>query len=190
MRKLPLAVLAVAGSIALLSAAVVPGPSALAAQGQQDRPLVYTSVNGKIEAIDTQLNGIVLRTDSGERLAWKFSPRVIRAVGGHKPGDPMWVIYRQLSPSERAVTALGFPGADPRTIYVNATGHRVVLRTGPAVEGRCDGDDPAKVTDVAMPSGRSTENPGACWCCAGSGRTCPPANHSGAGRIVLTQCFP
>jgi len=190
MRKLPLAVLAGAGSIALLAAAVVPGPPALAAQGQRNPPLVYTSVNGKIEAIDTQLNGISLRTDSGQRLAWKFSPRVIQAVGDHKPGDPMWVIYRQLSPSERAVTALGFPGADPRTIYVNATGRRVVLRTGPATEDKCEGADASKVTDVTMPSGRSTENPGACWCCAGSGHTCPPVNHSGAGRIVLTQCFP
>ena len=190
MRKPALPVLVGAGLIVLFSATVLPGPSALAAQGQRNPPLVYTSVNGKIEAIDTQLNGIILRTDSGERLAWKFSSRVIRAVGSHQPGDPMWVIYRQLSPSERAVTALGFPGADPRTIYVNATGHRVVLRTGPATEGKCEEADPAKVTDLAMPSGRSTENPGACWCCAGSGHTCPPVNHSGAGRIVLTQCFP
>jgi hypothetical protein len=189
MRKLPPAVLIGAGAFALLSAAAVLGPSALAMQ-LPNPPLVYKSVSGKIEVIDTSLNGIILRADSGERLAWKFSPRVVQQASGYKPGDPMWVIYRQLSPSERAVTALGFPGTDPKTIYVNATGRRVLLRTGPATDGKCEGSDPANVADLPMPSGRSTVNPGACWCCASSDQTCAPVNHSGAGRIVLTQCFP
>ena len=87
-----------AGSgVAVLFALVLgaPVPQA-AAQASADPPArVSKSVRGKLESIDKSLNGVVIKTDSGERLAWKFDPAVIAEALHFKPGDPVIVIYRR-----------------------------------------------------------------------------------------------
>ena len=42
-----------------------------------------------------------MRSDEGKRLAWQFDKRVIVEMQKFKPGDPMIVIYRQISANEK-----------------------------------------------------------------------------------------
>lgn len=160
-----------------------------ATQAKADPPRTYKSVYGKLESVDPSLNGVVMRSDAGERLAWRFDKAVIAEAARFNPGDPMIVIYRQLSPNEKRVTALAFPGTAATPIYVNMTGERVVLRSGPAVSGSCGQPNAEPVHESTIPSGGLAEVTEACWCCAPSGDTCTPGNESGAGRALLVQCF-
>jgi len=160
-----------------------------AAQASPDPPRTFKSVYGKLESVDPSLNGVVMRSDAGERLAWRFEKAVIAEAARFKPGDSMIVIYRQLSPNEKRVTALAFPGTASTAIYVNMTGARVVLRSGPAVSGACGQPTAGPVHESTIPSGGLAEVMEACWCCAPSGDTCTPGNESGLGRALLVQCF-
>lgn len=80
------------------------------AQASADPPRTYKSVYGKLESVDPSLKGVVMRSDAGERLAWRFDTAVIAEAARFKPGANMIVIYRQLSSNEKRVTALAFPG--------------------------------------------------------------------------------
>lgn len=179
---------ALAGAAVVLGTAFVLGPVPAASQAP-DLPLVSSSVSGILQAVDPRQNGIILKTDAGERLGWQFAPSIIAEAARFKPGVRMWVIYRQAGPSERAVTALGFPGAETRPVYVNGTGARVLLRAGPAVDGKCGATNAGRTAEFRLPRGGSIEHPAACWCCAGEDETCTLANRSGAGRIILARCF-
>ena len=89
----------------------------VAAQASPDPGRPHKSVYGKLSKVDTARNGVVMTDDSGKRLAWRFDARVIAEAANFKPGDPMIVIYRQISASEKRVTAVAFPGS------VNAARH-------------------------------------------------------------------
>jgi hypothetical protein len=170
-----------AGSSAPHAAAQDPAPAAAS------RP--HKSVYGKLASVDKSLNGIIMRSDAGQRLAWRFDAAVIAEAARFKPGDPMIVIYRQITPSEKRVTALAFPGSAKTPTYVNTTGSRVVLRSSPAVNGECGGPHEGRVSESTIPIGGVAEVLEACWCCAVPGESCNPGNKSGLGRALLVQCF-
>jgi len=115
--------------------AASPAPAALPTP---DATRVQKSAYGTMSAVDKSLSAVAMKTREGQRLAWKFPPRVIaQIVDNFKPGAPMIVIYRQISGSEKRVTAVAFPGSAATPIYVNTTGERVTVRTSPMVEGVC-----------------------------------------------------
>jgi hypothetical protein len=131
-----------------------------------------------------------MRSDAGERLAWKFEASVIAELARFKPGDPMIVIYRQVSPGEKRVTAVAFPGTAETPIYVNATGWKVTLRSAPMVGGVCSQvPEAGAVLESTIQVGGRAEVLEACWCCAPSGETCTPSNKSGLGQALLVRCF-
>lgn len=163
--------------------------AASAAAGAQEAAATRKSVYGKLETVDAKLNGVIVRSDAGERLAWRFDPKVIAQLAEFKRGDPVVVIYRQTSPSQKAVTAIAFPGKAGTPIYVNATGSRITMRSAPMVDGVCGGPETGPVTKSTVPIDGTTEVLEACWCCADSGDTCAPGNKTGDGLAVLVRCF-
>jgi hypothetical protein len=182
-------------AVALPLALFLAGPiTRLAAQAPADPARVRKSVYGKLLSVDKSLNGVIMESDSGKRLAWRFDARVIAELTRFKPGDAMIVIYRQGSPSEKRVTAIAFPGTASTPTYVNTTGFRVVLRSAPAAKDAaakdvCGGPDAAPISESIIPVGGVAEAMEACWCCAPAGETCDPGNKSGVGRALLVHCF-
>ena len=146
------------------------------------------SVHGRLERVDQSLNGVIMKSDDGKRLAWRFDKAVIAEAAQFKPGDPVVVIYRQIGGGDKAVTALAFPGATSTPVYVNMTGRRVLLRSGPAVDGACGAPAAGPINEYPIGTGSLTEISDACWCCAPEGETCTPANRSGLGRAFLVRC--
>ena len=147
------------------------------------------SVYGKLERVDESLNGVIMRSDDGSRLAWKFDKPVITELAKYKLGDPMIVIYRQISSNEKRVTAVAFPGTAEQPTYVNMTGYRVLMRTGPAVNGACGDPTAQPISEYSVAKGGLVEALDACWCCAVDGEICTPGNRTGAGKAVLVSCF-
>jgi hypothetical protein len=154
-----------------------------------ERPRSFKSVYGKLERVDKSLNGVIMRSDAGEQIAWRFPAAVIGEAARFKPGDPMIVIYRQLASNEKRVTALAFPGTAASPLYVNTTGERVLLRTAPSIDDVCGLPEAGPVHDTTIASGAVGEALDACWCCAPSGESCTPGNRTGAGRALLVNCF-
>lgn len=180
----------VGSGMALLVALLLGGPTPpAAAQAPAEPPRPSKSVYGKLQAVDKSRNGVVMLSDAGERLAWRFSPPVIEEVSRFKAGDPMIVIYRQVTPKDKRVTAIAFPGTASTPTYVNMTGTRVVLRSSPGVGGVCGSTDAGNVSESTIPESGVAEVLEACWCCAPSGETCSPGNKSGQGRALLVGCF-
>ena len=171
------------------SAAQEPSAPAPAVQAPAEPAISRKSVYGNLSSVDKSLNGIIMKSDGGERLAWRLDPRVINEAARFKPGVPMIVIYRQVSPSEKRVTALAFPGSAARPTYVNTTGSRVVVRSSAAADGVCGPTPAGPVSESTLPAGGRAEILEACWCCAAPGETCVPSNKSGQGRALLVQCF-
>lgn len=165
------------------------GTPRAAGQATVDPARPHKSVYGTLESADTSLNGVFMKSNSGERLAWRFGAAVVAEVARFKPGDPMIVIYRQLTPSEKRVTAIAFPGSAETALYVNMTGSRVLLRSAPGVGGVCGQPDAGPASDSMIPDGGMGEATGACWCCAPSGATCTPGNKTGQGKALLVSCF-
>jgi hypothetical protein len=147
------------------------------------------SVRGKLERVDESLNGLIMRSDEGKRMAWKFDPPVIAELAKFKAGDPIIVIYRQISRNEKRVTAVAFPGTAEAPTYLNVTGYRVLMRSSPAVKGVCGDPTAQPVTESMIPNGGMGEALEACWCCATSDESCTPSNRTGAGKAVLVSCF-
>lgn len=161
------------------------GPEAAVAE-----PKAHKSVYGKLESIIASRNGVIMRSDAGEKLAWKFDASVIAELAKFKPGDPMIVIYRQISPSDKRVTAVAFPGTAKAPTYINMTGWKVTLRSSPMVGGVCSQTpDAAPISESIIPTDGRAEVMEACWCCAPSGETCTPSNKSGLGQAFLVKCF-
>jgi hypothetical protein len=159
------------------------------AQTTASPPRPHKSVHGTLESVDATLNRAVMKSSSGEKLAWSFEPAVIAEVARFKPGSPMIVIYRPIDANEKRVTAVAFPGSAATALYLNMTDSRVVLRTAPDVGGVCGKPDAGPVTDSVIPSGGTGEAPEACWCCTLSGQSCHPENKTGKGRALLVGCF-
>lgn len=150
----------------------------------------HKSAYGKLESIIASRNGVIMKTEAGERLAWKFDASIIAELAKFKPGDPMIVIYRQISPSDKRVTAVAFPGTARMPTYVNMTGGKVTLRSSPMVGGVCSQlPDAAPISESIIPADGRAEVMEACWCCAPSGETCTPSNKSGVGQALLVKCF-
>jgi hypothetical protein len=179
------------------SSAQSPAPS-LKPQGAATAPQgapaaeakTHKSVYGKLESIIASRNGVIMRSDAGEKLAWKFDASVIAELAKFKPGDPMIVIYRQISPSDKRVTAVAFPGTAKAPTYINMTGWKVTLRSSPMVGGVCSQTpDAAPISESIIPTDGRAEVMEACWCCAPSGETCTPSNKSGLGQAFLVKCF-
>jgi hypothetical protein len=147
------------------------------------------SVRGTLESVDKSQSRIFMKADDGQRLAWRFDPRIIEEASRYKPGDPLIVIYRQLARNEKAVTALAFPGTAGSPIYLNLTGARVLVRSAPMVDGACGQGSAGPANDTTVPSGGLTEVLDGCWCCAPDGSTCTPGTKSGLGRAILVQCY-
>jgi hypothetical protein len=173
----------------VLAALVAASASRAGAQAPADSGRPHKSVYGKLASVDRARNGIVMTSDAGETLGWQFNARVLAEAARFKPGDRMIVIYRQISDSDKRVTAVAFPGSATSPIYVNTTGSRVVVRSRAAVDGVCGATAGAQVTEVTIPSDGMAEVLDGCWCCAEPGETCVPGNKSGAGRALLVQCF-
>lgn len=130
-----------------------------------------------------------MKSDSGQRMAWRFDAAVVAEVARFKPGDAMIVIYRQVTPADKKVTAVAFPGSAPTALYVNMTGSSVLLRSAPATDGVCGKADAGPVSDSVIPDRGMAEASGACWCCAPSGGSCTPGNKTGEGKALLVSCF-
>jgi hypothetical protein len=169
--------------------AAVPHPEGSPDPTVPDPTVPHKSVYGKLAAIDKKLNGVAMTTEAGERLAWRFSARVVEEASQFKPGDRMIVIYRQIASNEKRVTALAFPGSAKTPIYVNTTGSRVLVRSTAAVNGACGRGEEGKVTEAVIPAGGMAEVLEGCWCCAADGESCTPSNKSGNGRALLVHCF-
>ena len=124
------------------------------------------SVYGKLDSVSKRHNGVVMISDDNKRLAWKFDASVIEEIEKVAPGNPMIVIYRQISPNDKRVTAVAFPGTAQKPTYKNLTGERVMLRSAPLVNGACGPADPATVQESTIPRDGLAEATDGCWCCA------------------------
>jgi hypothetical protein len=175
--------------LAVFLGAPAPRVAAQASPSPSPRTTPQKSVYGTLQSVDKSRSSVVMKSDTGERLSWRFEPAVIAETSRFKLGDRMIVIYRQLTPNEKRVTALAFPGSATTPVYVNTTGARVILRSGPAVNDTCGNADAGPVSESTIPTGGMAEAMDACWCCAPSGETCTPGNRSGLGRALLVQCF-
>jgi hypothetical protein len=148
-----------------------------------------TSVYGKLQSIEKRLSALVMLTDDGQRMVWRFDQALVAEAEAFKPGDPMIVIYRQLGPSDKRVTAVAFPGTASTPTYVNLTTERVTVRSAPFVEGACPLINENPVQEVTIPRGGIAEVADGCWCCASAGDACVPSNKTGVGRALLANCF-
>jgi hypothetical protein len=173
-----------AASVAVLATlSLAAEPSAAAAR-------VSKSVRGTLQSVDSRLNSVIMTTDDGQRLSWRFSPAVITEAVKFSKGAPVIVIYRQISPNEKRVTAIAFPGAAATPIYVNLTGSRVLLRSSAAdANGQCPLPVEGPVSESVMPVGGRAELTQGCWCCAPAGNTCTPGTRAGLGQAFLERCF-
>ena len=152
------------------------------------RALAFKTVHGKLEMVERVRHGVAVVSDEGQRMAWQFDKAVIEKLKGFKPGDPVVVIYRERG-ADKAVTAIAFPGAAATPVYVNTTGQRVELVSGPMVNGACGQPADSPLNTTTIPIGGQAETSDACWCCAPAGQTCTPANKTGLGQAFLTRCY-
>jgi hypothetical protein len=180
---------ALSASSFLLALFLSAPPPPAAAQASPEPARVHKSVRGTLQSVDSRLSSVIMKSDAGETLTWRFGPAVIAEAAQFKAGTPVIVIYRQTAPNEKRVTALAFPGAAAKPVYVNLTGARVVLRSAAAVGDVCGAAQSGAVTESVIPPGERAEVKDACWCCAPAGNTCTPANKSGIGQALLERCF-
>jgi hypothetical protein len=167
-----------------------PGASASRALAQGPAPSrpVSRTVYGKLEVVNESVNAVAIVSDQGQRMAWQLDEKVIAQLKGFKPGDPVVVIYRQRG-SDKAVTAIAFPGKATTPIYVNTTGQRVELVSGPMVGGACGQPADSAIHRTTIPTGGRAETSDACWCCAPAGQACVPSNRTGLGQALLIHCY-
>jgi hypothetical protein len=162
--------------------------SRAAAQSTAPGGLAVRTVYGKLEMVNESVNGVSVVSDKGQRMAWQFDKAVIEKLKAFKPGDPVVVIYRERG-GGKAVTAIAFPGKAATPVYVNTSGQRVELVSGPMVGGACGQPSDAAVSRTTIPPGGRAETQNACWCCAPAGQACVPANRTGLGQAFLIHCY-
>jgi hypothetical protein len=167
---------------------LLPGTPASPAAAQGTGALAFKSVHGKLEKVDTSLHGVAVVSDEGQRMAWQFDKAVITQLARFKPGDPVVVIYRERG-ADKAVTAIAFPGAAATPVYVNTSGQRVELVSGPMAGGACGQAADGPVNRTTIPTGGRAETADACWCCAPAGQACTPGNKTGPGQAFLIHCY-
>jgi hypothetical protein len=176
--------------VALLLGAL-PGAPAPRASAQSTAPggLAFRTVHGKLEMVNESVSGVSVVSDEGQRMAWQLAKAVIEQLKGFKPGDPVVVIYRERE-GGKAVTAIAFPGKAATPVYVNTSGERVDLVSGPMVNGACGQAAETPVNRTTIPTGGRAETQDACWCCAPVGQACVPSNRTGLGQAFLIHCYP
>jgi hypothetical protein len=140
-------------------------------------PLALRTVYGKLELVNDQRGGVIVVSDDGQRMAWRFNKAVLEEVARFKPGG------------DKVVTAIAFPGAAASPVYVNTTGERVELVSGPMVDGACGRRADTLPNTTTIPIGGQAETSDACWCCAPAGESCTPANRTGLGKAFLARCY-
>jgi hypothetical protein len=183
----------VAGAVVVAIGLTVGGePPRVAAQAPPvatppSRP--RTSVYGKLQSVENGLSALVMMADDGQRLVWRFDKDLVTEAGQFKRGDPMIVVYRQLGPSDKRVTAVAFPGSAAVPTYVNLTRERVTVRSAPYVDGACPALNEGPVQEITIPRGGIAELADGCWCCAAAGDACTPSTKTGVGRALLANCF-
>ena len=177
-----------AGLVVALLLGMLPGAPTSRAAAQGTGGLAFKTVHGKLEMVNESVNGVAVVSDEGQRMAWQFDKAVIAQLKVFKPGDPVVVIYRERG-GEKAVTAIAFPGAAATPVYVNTTDQRVVLVSGPLVNGACGQPAAEALHTTGILIGAQAETQDACWCCAPAGKTCTPANKTGLGKAFLTRCY-
>jgi hypothetical protein len=165
-----------------VAAQAAPSPSPAPAKPRQ-------SVHGTLQSVEKRLSALVMTTEDGQRMVWKFPAPVVADAQQFKPGDRMIVIYRQLGPSTKRVTAVAFPGAAATPTYVNYSCDRVTLRSAPMVDGECSPTPTDPQQEITIPREGTAELPDGCWCCTTAGDACIPANKTGIGRALLVNCF-
>jgi hypothetical protein len=158
------------------------------AQGRPPVPLVYRSAHGTLVGVDATAGTILMKTDEGKTMAWKFDAAVTGQLGAYKKGDPVVVIYR-LRGADKAVTAVAFPGTADRPVYVNTSEERVQIVGGPLVNGACGQPSDVPLSTTTIPAGGQAVVADACWCCAPAGEACIPGNKTGNGQAFLARCF-
>lgn len=163
------------------------GASAGWLRAQEPAARAHKSAYGKLESLDG--NNVIMRSEDGQRLAWRFTPAVVAEVARYELGHSMIVIYRQTQPNEKRVTAVAFPGATETPRYRNMTGERIVFRSGPKVNDSCGEATGSQVEESTIPDLGEVEISQACWCCTPAGDTCAPGNESGVGQAFLVKCF-
>jgi len=167
------------------------GPAAARASAQtapaEAAPAAHKSAYGTLESVDKSLRGLIMKSNEGKRIAWRFEKAVIEELANFKPGSPVIVIYRQRG-TDKAVTAVAFPGATATPTYVNSTGERLEFFSGAMVNGVCGAGEPP-FDRTTLPVGGIAETTNACWCCAPAGEGCTPANKTGVGKAFLTRCY-
>ena len=166
-----------------------PASPAPASPAAADTGRPQKSVYGTLLSVDKPLNGVIMKTKEGKRMAWRFERAVVEELAKFRIGDPMIVIYRQIASNEKRVTAVAFPGTAATPIYVNMTGSRILVRSSAFVDGRCGTPEPGPISESTIPIGGMAEVNEGCWCCAVLGESCTPGNKSGNGRALLVQCF-
>jgi hypothetical protein len=167
---------------------VPPGAWTPSAAAQGSGALASRTVHGKVEMINESVNAVAVISDQGQRMAWQFDKAVIAQLADFKVGDPVVVIYRQRG-ADKAVTAIGFPGKAATPLYINTTGHRVELVSGPMAGGACGQSADTPVNRTTIPTGGRAETSDACWCCAPAGKACMPSNKTGLGQAFLIHCY-
>ena len=150
---------------------------------------VSKSVRGTLMRVDVRRRTVVMKEDTGKNLEWRFGQAIVEEAAKFEPGSPLIVIYRQTSANEKRLTALAFPGAAPRPVYVNYTGSPVLMRSGPGAGDVCGQADAGSVNDSVLPVLGRAEVKDACWCCAPEGETCATSNRTGNGIAFLESCF-
>jgi hypothetical protein len=177
-----------AGLVVAVLLGMLPGLPAPPAAAQGKGTLASRTVHGKLEMVNESVHAVAVISDDGQRMAWQFDKAVIEKIKAFKPGDPVVVIYR-LRGADKAVTAIGFPGAAATPVYVNTTSQRVALVSGPLVGEACGQPAAESLHTTNILPGGQAETSDACWCCAPAGRACTPGNKTGLGRAFLTRCY-
>jgi len=175
-----------AGLVTLSILGVLAGGPSPWANAQEDAE-PQRSVYGSLLKADAGQGALIMTTGAGEHLAWRVNAATIERTRQIEPGAEMIVIYRQTRPDEKIATAVAFPGTASAPTYVNTTDSRVVLRTGPRVDGVCH--EAEAVNEVPILAGGQAETSDACWCCAPAGESCQPTTQTGNGQAFLLRCF-
>jgi len=171
--------------MAALLGLLASGPAPRATAQEADEP--QRSVYGSLQKVDEGQRALVMTTAAGEHLAWRVNAGTIARVRELEPGAEMIVIYRQTRPGEKIATAVAFPGTAPKPTYVNTTDSRVLLLSGPRVDGVCH--QATAANEVPILAGGQAETSDECWCCAPEGGSCEPTTQTGNGRAFLLRCF-
>jgi hypothetical protein len=182
---------------ASVSRANAQDPAAGAAADKRYPPLPQGTITGTLVSVDARLNGVIVREEStGKQMAWRIDKAAVKELSGFKPGDRLFVIYRETGGGNRSITAIGFPGSAAKPLYRNATAASVQLISGPYVDGACGGvRERADLHHRRMARGTGYEDDQPCWCCAPTGESCEPRNRAFepggevTGTIVLSRCF-